>query len=149
MKARDDYFTNRTLRAWGREARDSLAALRKGILLPDDYLIPVTVMLPISCMPPWWRKEEIEEAIQEAAWKELGRLVHRPPTPGQLLGRADTPAKARSNAGRSLLAARGGKATAAKMRALGFPNLAKAREALRPRAFESADSIVVQSSKIV
>jgi hypothetical protein len=36
--------------------------------------------------------------------------------------------------GRSMLAMRGGKATAAKRRALGFPNLVKAREALRRKA---------------
>ncbi|HEY6298163.1 MAG TPA: hypothetical protein VIW95_00845 [Candidatus Binatus sp.] len=36
--------------------------------------------------------------------------------------------------GRSMLAVGGGKATAAKMRALGFPNLVKAREALRRKA---------------
>jgi len=54
--------------------------------------------------------------------------------PGQLLARKNVPAELRSRAARSMLAMRGGRATAAKMRAAGFPNLVKAREALKRKA---------------
>jgi hypothetical protein len=76
-------------------------------------------------------RAEIEAAVQAGAVKALEQLKRQPIPPGRLLASPGVPAEVRSRAARSMLAMRGGKATAAKMRMLGFPNLVKAREALR------------------
>jgi len=94
-------------------------------------LIPFVVNIPRGSIPPWLRDEEIQIAIHHAVTDAVTRLAQRIVTPGQVLGRKNIPAEIRSQAARSMLAMRGGKATAAKMRPLGYPNLVKAREALK------------------
>jgi hypothetical protein len=101
---------------------------------PSTELVPIVLNVPIDYLPPWWRERDIEAALQKAAWQKLLTLWNREPTAGQLLARRGVPDEVRSAAGRALLAARGGKATAAKMRALGYPNLVKAREALKRKS---------------
>jgi L-alanine-DL-glutamate epimerase-like enolase superfamily enzyme len=54
----------------------------------------------------------------------------------QLLGRRDLPTEIRSKAARSMLGYRGAIALREKMKPLGYPNLAKAREAQRLKAAE-------------
>jgi hypothetical protein len=101
----------------------------------ESELIPFVVMMPMGSLPPWFRLREIESVIEDAAVKAVDRLWCRQGVrPGQLLARKNVPAELRSQAARSMLAMRGGRATAAKMRAVGFPNLVKAREALRRKA---------------
>jgi hypothetical protein len=103
---------------------------------PSTRLVGLTINFPIEYCPPWLREHEIEAELTDAAWKRLAELWKRYPKAGQLLARHGVPPKVRSAAGRRLLATRGGKATAAKMRPLGYPNLAKAREVLRRKAVE-------------
>jgi hypothetical protein len=102
--------------------------------------VPFTIWLPIGGrLAFWFSRAEISAAIEAAATKALERLKRQPIPPGRLLASPGVPAKVRSGAARSMLSIRGGKATAAKMRALGFPNLVKAREA-RGRKAESRAS---------
>jgi hypothetical protein len=77
------------------------------------------------------RERNHSRARKGGAFQKLTALWRREPTAGQLLARHGVPDEVRSAAGRALLATRGGKATAAKMRALGYPNLIQAREALK------------------
>jgi hypothetical protein len=77
---------------------------------------------------------ELYAAVSEAVYDAVTRLAARRVTPGQLLARKNVPAEMRSKPARSMLAMRGGRATAEKMRVLGFPNLAKARAALQRKA---------------
>jgi hypothetical protein len=84
----------------------------------------------------WFSRDEIDAAIQAAATKALERLRRQPISPGRVLASQDSPAKLRSQAARAMLAMRGGRATATKMRALGYPNLTKAREVRRRKAME-------------
>lgn len=97
-------------------------------------LIPFVFNLPIEFLPPWWREKEIEAELEKAARQKLLSLWRRKPTASQLLACRGAPDEVRSAAGRALFAVRGGKATAAKMREKGFPNLVKAREALKRKA---------------
>ncbi len=76
-------------------------------------------------------RAEIDAAVEAGAVKALERLKRQRIPPGRLLSAPGVPAEVRRRAARSLLAIRGGKAAADKQRALGFPNLVKAREALR------------------
>jgi hypothetical protein len=117
-----------------RSGKLCLAELRAGTRLTPAHLQPFIVHLPLGDLPPWIQLEEIEVAIQEGATERLARLERRLVTPGQMLARKGVPAELRSQAARSMLAMRGGRATAAKMRALGYPNLVKAREALKRKA---------------
>src|SRR5215470_12281956 len=96
----------------------------------NKELIPLVVSIPAAQIPPWVRPEELEAAVHEAVTDAVTRLAQRRVTPGQLLARKNVPPELRSQAARSMLAMRGGRATATKMRPLGFPNLVKAREAL-------------------
>jgi hypothetical protein len=82
----------------------------------------------------WFPRAEISSVIHTAAIKALERLARQPIPPGRLLAAPGVPAEDRSRAARSMLAMRGGKANAAKQRALGFPNLVKAREARKRKA---------------
>ena len=113
-------------------ARRSLVASRKTGF--GRALIPFVVSLPEDVVPTWFGLEEIEAVIRDAAIDAVARIARGQVNPGQLLARKDVPAELRSQAARSMLAMRGGKATAAKMRPLGYPNLVKAREALRRKA---------------
>jgi hypothetical protein len=97
-------------------------------------IIPFVVNLPAEDVPPWVRPEEFEAAVYEAVTKAVTRLAARSVTPGQLLARKNVPAELRSKAARAMLAMRGGRATAAKMRPLGYPNLVKARAVLTRKA---------------
>jgi hypothetical protein len=122
------YFLNRATRELIKACKASAFATAK--------TEPFIVELPIESLPPWLRLEEIEAAINESALETLARLARRPVTPGEMLARKNVPPELRSQAARSMLAMRGGRATAAKMRAVGFPNLVNAREALRLRVAE-------------
>jgi len=103
--------------------------------------VPFTLWLPIGDRLSFcFSRAEINAAIQAAATKAVARLARQPISPGRLLASQDVPAKLRSQAARSMLAMRGGRATAAKMRALGFPNLIKAREALNRRVASSTSA---------
>ncbi len=127
-----DYF-NRFLRKFAHAARSMEGVLFKGAPRESE-LIPFVVMMPMGSLPPWFRFREIESVIENAAVEAVDRLWYRPGVrPGQLPARKNVPADLRSQAARSMLAMRGGRATAAKMRANGFPNLVKAREALRQK----------------
>jgi hypothetical protein len=86
-------------------------------------------------------RAEICAAIHAAAIKAIARLARQPIPPGRFTGAPGVSAEVRSRAARSMLAMRGGKANAAKQRALGFPNLVKAREAKRRKA-EGAEGAV-------
>lgn len=91
-----------------------------------------TLWLPLGDrLAFWFPRAEINSVISTAATKALELLARQPIPPGRLLASPGVPAEVRSRAARSLLAMRGGKANAAKQRALGFPNLVKAREAKR------------------
>ena len=117
-------------------SRRSLEAVGFKETPASTELIPFVVNIPRVSFPPWLREEEIELAVRQAVTDAVMRLGQRLVTPGQLLARKNVSAELRSQAARSMLAMRGGKATAAKMRDLGYPNLVKAREALkrkRPR----------------
>src|SRR5215469_18655668 len=104
----------------------------------NKELIPFVVSIPAAQIPAWVRPEELEATVHEAVADAVTRLAQRRVTPGQLLARKNVPPELRSKAARSMLAMRGGRATATKMRPLGFPNLVKAREALkRKRAVHS------------
>lgn len=103
-------------------------------------LIPFVVPIPAANIPPWVRPEELKATVYEAVTEAVTRLAQRRVTPGQLLARKNVPAELRSQAARSMLAMRGGKATAAKMRPLGFPNLVKAREAASARPRRESDA---------
>ena len=104
----------------------------------NEELIPFVVSIPAAKIPAWVRPEELEATVHEAVADAVTRLAPRRVTPGQLLARKNVPPELRSNAARSMLAMRGGRATATKMRPLRFPNLVKAREALkRKRAVHS------------
>lgn len=107
-------------------------------LTRDDSpeLIPFCINIPAADVPPWVRPEELEATVREALVNAVTRLAGRMVTPGQLLARKNVPAELRSQAAHSMLAMRGGRATAAKMRVLGYPNLLKAREALQRKAAE-------------
>ena len=110
-------------------ARRSFVTSRKTGFGPA--LIPFVVSLPEDVVPTWFGLEKIEAVIRDAALDAVARIARGQVNPGQLLARKDVPAELRSQAARSMLAMRGGRATAAKMRPLGYPNLVKAREALR------------------
>jgi hypothetical protein len=79
---------------------------------------------------------ELEAVVRVAVTDAVTRLAHRSVTPGQLLSRKNVPSEVRSRAARSMLAMRGGRATAAKMAEQVYPNLVKAREALRRKFVE-------------
>ena len=128
-----DYFHNRAIRELGRAGRTLAAVLTRGAPSSTE-LVPFVLNLPIKYLPPWWREKEIEAELEKAAMQKLLSLWRRKPTVSQLLARSGVPHEVRSAAGRALFATRGGKATAAQMRALGFPNLVKAREALKRKA---------------
>jgi hypothetical protein len=99
--------------------------------------VPFTLWLPLGERLSYcFSRSEITAAIEAAAIKALERLACQPIPPGRLLSSPSVPASVRSRAARSMLSLRGGKATAAKMRPLGFPNLVKARETLRRKAVE-------------
>jgi hypothetical protein len=96
-----------------------------------------TVWLPLGERVAFcFSRAEINAAIHAAATKAVARLARQRIPPGRLLASPGVPAKVRGRAARSMLAMRGGKATAVKMRALGFPNLVKAREALKRKTSE-------------
>jgi hypothetical protein len=124
-------FLNRALRELV-VARQSLLGRMKGENSPE--LIPFVINLRADTVPTWIRPEVVEVAVREAVTDAVARLARGQATPGQLLARKNVPAELRSQAARSMLAMRGGRATAAKMRPLGYPNLIKAREALRHKA---------------
>ena len=69
---------------------------------------------------------------------DLAELEGRsaPRKPYQLLGRRDLPPEMRSKAARSMLGYRGAIALREKMKPLGYPNLAKAREVQRRKVAE-------------
>jgi hypothetical protein len=96
--------------------------------------IPFVINVPAEDVPPWMPDAELHAAVCEAVRSAVTRLAARRATPGQLLARKNVPAEMRSKAAWSMLAMRGGSATAEKMRALGFLNLAKAREAFKRKA---------------
>ena len=101
-----------------------------GLLTVDRAERKLTVWLKLSdrlCC--WFSRAEITAAIEA-----LARLERQPIPPGRLLASPGVPREIRRKAARSMLAIRGGKATAANMRELGFPNLVKAREARKHRA---------------
>src|SRR5215813_8449276 len=100
----------------------------------NKELIPLVISIPAAKILPWIKPEELDAAIYQAVTDAVTRLADREVTPGQLLARKNVPPELRSQAARSMLAMRGGRATAAKMRSLGFPNLVKAREALKRKA---------------
>jgi hypothetical protein len=102
--------------------------------LRGKELVPFVVNIPAADIPPWVGSEELKAAVCEAVTDAVTRLAQRIVTPGQLLARKNVPPELRSKAARSMLAMKGGRATAAKMRALGYPNLVKAREALKRKA---------------
>jgi len=123
---------NRAIRELLLAKRSFLAKIKGG---DGPELIPFVVNLPADVVPPWMRLEEVQAAICDAAADTVARLTRgQLVTPGQLLARKNVPAELRSRAARSMLAMRGGRATAAKMRPLGYPNLVKAREALSRKA---------------
>jgi hypothetical protein len=130
------YFLNRALRELIRSGKVQLAEFRAGARFAPTDLQPFLVDLPLSDLPPWRQLEEIEAAVQEGATEALARLARRPVTPGEMLARKNVPAELRSQAARSMLAMRGGKALAAKMREAGYRNLVKAREAKQRRRIE-------------
>jgi len=134
---RSDYFQNRFLRKFRMVGRSLEAVLMRGAPASTE-IVPIVLNVPVGYLPPWWREQDIAAALEKAAFKKLLALWRQQPTPGQLLARRGVPDKVRSAAGRAMLAARGGKATAAKMRTQGFPNLVRAREALRRKVQESA-----------
>jgi len=108
---------------------------------PESEMVPFAAMIPAVDLPPWYRFEEIESIIQESAVEAVNKLWYECQiSPGRILGRKNVPPELRSQAARSMLAKRGGKATAAKMKVLGYPNLIKAREALRRKAAETESS---------
>jgi hypothetical protein len=89
-----------------------------------------TLWLPLGDrLAFWFSRAEINAAVEAGATKALERFARQPIPPGRLLSSPGVPVKVRSRAAHSMLAMRGGKATAAKMRVLGYPNLVKAREA--------------------
>jgi hypothetical protein len=94
-------------------------------------LIPFIVNLPEDIVPKWLGLQKVETVIREAAIDAVARLASVEISPGRILAHKNAPAELRSQAARSILAMRGGKATAAKMRESGYPNLVKAREALK------------------
>jgi len=128
-------FLNRAVRELV-VAKKSLWARMKSENSPE--LIPFVINLRADVVPTWIRPEVVEAAVREAVTDAVARLAHGEATPGQLLARKDVPAEIRSQAARSMLAMRGGRATAAKMCPLGYPNLVKAREALRRRRRDRA-----------
>jgi len=134
---RTDYFVNRLIRKFGQVGRSLDAVLMRGAPASTE-IVPIVLSVPVDYLPPWWREQDIAAALEKAAFKKLLALWRQQPTPGQLLARRGVPDKVRSAAGRAMLAARVGKATAVKMRALGYPNLLKAREALRRKVQEPA-----------
>jgi hypothetical protein len=134
---RTDYFVNRLIRKLGQAGRSLEAVLMKGAP-PSTELVPIVLNVPIEHLPPWLRERDIAAALEKAAWQRLVGLWRHEPTAGQLLARRGVPDEVRSAAGRAMLAARGGKATAAKMRVQCFPNLAKAREALKRKRSDPA-----------
>lgn len=87
-------------------------------------------------IPKWVDREKARFACASAAARVLLKLARRPVGPGAFLRDKSLSPEVRSMAARSMLAMKGGYATAARMRALGFPNLVKAREALRRKAAE-------------
>jgi hypothetical protein len=111
--------------------RSFLASQKRGV---RPELIPFVINLPEDIIPMWFGMEKIHTVIREAAVDAVNRLARGQIKPGCLLGHNNVPAELRSQAARSMLAMRGGKATAAKMRKLGYPNLVKAREALKRKS---------------
>jgi hypothetical protein len=97
-------------------------------------LIPFVVNFPEDIVPKWLGLQKVESVIREAAIDAVARLASVETSPGRILAHKNAPAELRSPAARSMLAMRGGKATAAKMRLLGYPNLVKAREAQKRKA---------------
>jgi hypothetical protein len=123
-------------------ARQQLTAAMRSMYAKEkggkaSELIPFVINIPEDLLPTWIRSEEIYDAVCEAAFDAVGRLG-RSLTPAQVLGRKNVPAELRSRAARSMLAMRGGRATAAKMREHGYPNLVKARKALRNKRLASS-----------
>ena len=127
---RTDYFEKRLIRKLGRAGRTLEAVLLKGAPASAE-LVPIVLNVPVDYIPRWWRERDIAAALEKGAWQKLLALWRHEPTAGQLLARRGVPDEVRSAAGRAMLATRGGKATAAKMRAAGFPNLVTARAALK------------------
>jgi hypothetical protein len=115
-------FLDRELRESIRAQRSLMAVAFKGAP-PNTELIPFIVNIPRGSIPPWLRDEEVQIAIELAVTEAVTRLPQLIVTPGQVLARKNIPAEIRSQAARSMLAMRGGKATAAKMRKFGYPNL--------------------------
>ena len=67
-------------------------------------------------LPPWYRFKEIESIIQDSAVEAVNKLWYDCQiSPGRVLARKNVPPELRSQAARSMLAMRGGKATAEKM----------------------------------
>jgi len=98
---------------------------------PDDRTMFVLFLPVADQLKEWYRHAEVERVVEDAAKKALERFARRSIPPGRVLASLKVSAEARSQAARSMLAKRGGRAVAAKMRALGFPNLVRARDALR------------------
>lgn len=130
-------FFDLELRELSRARRSFAAVAFKGAPASTE-LIPFIVNIPRGTIPRWLRDEEVYIAIHLAVLDAVTRLARRMVTPGQLLARKNVPAEIRSRAARSMLAMRGGRATAARMRALGFPNLVKAREQFKRNAKKRA-----------
>lgn len=105
-----------------------------------------TIWLPLGDrLAFWFPRAEIEAAIEAAATEALKRLAREPISPGRLLASEGVPAELRSQAARSMLAMRGGRARAAKMRAVRYPNLVKAREALKRKGSNAAGALDPES----
>ena len=118
-----------------REVHLSLRNVARGKTPPESQLIPIIVHVVEHDIPPWLRFQEVIAAVDRAAHEAVGTLWRKGlASPAQMLACKKVPAELRSKAGRTMLAMRGGKATAAKMRSLGYPNLVKAREAKRRKA---------------
>jgi hypothetical protein len=96
---------------------------RKLGLQTSPEMIPFIVEVSAQDIPPWVTDREIKDAVSEGVRAAVVRLGMKSSfTPGQLLARKSVPPWIRSRAARSMRAMRGGRATAAKMKALGYPN---------------------------
>jgi hypothetical protein len=102
----------------------------------DADAVPFVVELLEKDIPPWLSDNQLREAVSMGVRDAVMALSKRRITPGHLLARKNLPPAVRSAAARAMLAMRGGRATAKKMSPLGYPNLVKAREALRCKVAE-------------
>jgi|SRR5579885_274257 len=141
-----------------RKPLDSTAAMRlmntlaeaesKSVQEPIEGVF--IIRLPISeRVRHFYKPTEITKTIQSAAEQAIARLEKRRIPACRMLRWEGATSEQKRAAARSMLGARGGKATAAKQREQGFPNLQKAQEAGRRwRAEQAARKIEALQSEI-